>query len=361
MYVRGGTSRGLFFRAADLPPREQWERVFSDVMGSPDPNGRQLDGMGGGISSLSKVVVVEPSSDPDFDLAYTFAQVDVGSTFVDFSGNCGNLSSGVAPFALEAGILKVADGKHEFRLFNTNTGKTVLARVTVVDGRAAIDGDFALPGVAESTSPIELVYPSPAGSRTGALLPTGTAREVIDGIDVTLIDACLPMVLVRAADLGLSGTELPTDIDARTAVMARLETLRREGARRMGLCDDVAGAPSAGPKIGMVAAPADAPVLDGTTLAAGDTDLLVRVISMEQAHKAVPGTGAMCIAAAATLPDSLVTEVIGHTISGTPVRLGTPSGAVASAAVANGDELQECSLLRSARVLMRGQVACRVL
>ncbi|WP_347307226.1 PrpF domain-containing protein [Corynebacterium sp. SA-MJD20WY100] len=352
-FIRGGTSKGVFFTAADLPAnRAERDALFCAMMGSPDPNGRQLDGMGGGISSLSKVMIVETASDDEHDLAYTFAQVAVDSASVDYSANCGNLSSAIAPFALETGLLTLPDGEHAVRLLNTNTSKTVITRLTVVGGHAQIHGDFALPGVAGTGAPITLEYPDPAGSRTSGLLPTGNATDIVhdeDGdIEVSLVDACLPMVFVRASDINADPTQLSFD---GTEVMARLERIRAAGAKLMGM-----EPAQAAPKIAVVAPPTAAPLLDGTQLEAEGHDVLVRTLSMQKTHKAVPGTGAMCIAAAASIEGSIIAEAIGSSELRS-VRIGTPSGAVTAGARYDGNALAATQLVRSARILMRGEVA----
>ena len=353
-FIRGGTSKGLFFNAADLPADEAVrDAALCTFMGSPDPHGRQLNGMGGGISSLSKVMLVAASMREEFDLEYTFGQVEVAAAQIDYSGNCGNLSSGVVPFALEAGIVHAADGPQEFSLFNTNTGKTVKVNLEVVNGRAATVGDVELPGVAGTGSAITLSYPNPAGSRTAGLLPTGAPTTTFDddgrAITVSLVDSTLPVVIVRAHDVGLSGTELPADIDSNKPVMALLERLRQAGAQAMGFstCPEVV------PKIAVVAPPQNSTILDGSELAADSVDIMVRMISMGKAHLAVPGTGAMCLAAAAAVPGTVVSEITGER---TTVRLGTPSGAVIAAAHYEEKELTSTSLIRTARILMRGQV-----
>lgn len=353
-FIRGGTSKGLFFDAASLPT-DQAERdtALCVVMGSPDAHGRQLNGMGGGISSLSKVMLVSKSKRAGFDLDYTFGQVEVAKASVDYSGNCGNLSCGVVPFALAAGLLESRDSVQEFTLFNTNTSKTVKTTLTVKDGQAETHGDLVLPGVSGTGSPITLSYPNPAGSRTAGLLPSGNPTDTlsIDDQDytVSLVDATLPVVIVRASDLGLDGTESPADIDANLPVKDTLEKLRQAGALAMGFeqCPEVV------PKIAMIAAPTDSHTLDGSRLAAGDVDVMVRMISMSKAHLAVPGTGAMCLAAAAATEGTLVSAITGVTDK---VRLGTPSGAVVAAANNTDDGLESTSLIRTARILMRGQV-----
>ena len=340
-FIRGGTSKGLFFNAADLPADDaDRDAALCHVMGSPDPHGRQLNGMGGGISSLSKVMLVTASTREGFDVDYTFGQVEVGIDHIDYSGNCGNLSSGVIPFALEAGIISSPDGQQEFQLFNTNTSKTVTVTLEVVNGRAATwdagtSGAVELPGVAGTSSPIQLSYPSPAGSRTAGLLPTGSPTNVLDddgsAITVSLVDSTLPVVIVRATDVGLSGTELPGEIDANRPAMALLERLRQAGAAAMGFqtCPEVV------PKIAVIAPPQDSTTLDGADLAADSVDIMVRMISMGKAHLAVPGTGAMCLAAAAAVPGTFVSDSTGHhSTEQSTVRLGTPSGADKSRLIA---------------------------
>lgn len=344
-FVRGGTSKGLFFRDEALPAlgtdgdTSEWDAIFCSALGSPDAFGRQLDGMGGGISSLSKVMIVATSKRPGVDLDYTFGQVDVDEAAVDYSGNCGNLSSGVVPFALNVGLLAAADGWHVFRLFNTNTGQLVDVGLTVTDGQAAVEGDVELPGVSGTGAPIELIYPDPAGSRISDLLPTGVPWESIDVagrmFDVSMVDATLPIVIVPATAIGLNGDELPHVIDADRPASAILEELRRKAAVRMGLCAKPETAPMVVPKVAVVTSQKPTTLLDGTRLGAEDSDILVRMISMGQAHKAVPGTGAMCLAAAALIPGTIVNGIIRRSVTAT-------------------------SLLRTARVLMRGQVAVQV-
>ncbi|MGO1290759.1 MAG: PrpF domain-containing protein [Brevibacterium linens] len=369
-FVRGGTSKGLFFSESALPSLNAdrdtavWDRLFTSAMGSPDPFGRQLDGMGGGVSSLSKIVVVAASARDGVDLDYTFGQVSVTEATVDYSGNCGNLSSGVVPFALSAGLISAADGRHVFRLFNTNTQKLVDVGLGVVDGQADVTGDLVLPGVSGTGSPIELIYPDPAGSRTAGLLPTGKATESITAggamFEVSLVDATLPVVIVPGAAIGLKGTESPEEIDANVHAMGMIEQLRRNAAVRMGLCESPEEAPDVVPKVAVVTAPEPTRLLDGTTLAAEEADLPVRMISMGQTHKAVPGTGAMCLAAAAQIPDTIINRIIRRSRPGAvgpDVRLATPSGVVTAGAVFDADTVTATSLFRTARVLMRGQVA----
>jgi len=364
-FVRGGTSNGLFFDASALPDdKREWDVIFSAALGSPDPFGRQLDGMGGGISSLSKVMIVAPSDRADTDIDYTFGQVSVTDTVVDYSANCGNLTSGVVPFALLTGMISVPDGPQSFRLRNTNTGKLVVVNLTVEDGQAAVTGELVIPGVSGAGAPIELVMLDPGGSRTSGLLPTGqvTDKLDVDGqfFEVSLVDATVPLVIVSAHQIGLDGTETPDKLEANTKCMTLLDKLRRQGAVKMGLTDHPDSAPLAVPKIAVVATPAPSTLIDGTTVNGSDIDVLVRMISMERAHKAVPGTGAMCLAAAARIPETVVARILDRkpAVPGA-LKLGTPSGVVTASAVSrhNDVNLVQASLFRTARVMMRGQVA----
>lgn len=384
MFVRGGTSKGLLFEAAALPgglalpsdpeadPAALRERdgILCAALGSPDRFGRQLDGMGGGVSSLSKAMVVDRSERPGIDLDYTFAQVSVDAAVVDYAGNCGNLSSAVVPFALAAGLVARDDGPQRFALWNTNTGKRVDVRLVVRDGLAEVPGELTIPGVSGAGSPIELVYPDPGGSRTSGLRPTGRSAEEleVDGraVRVSLVDATNPLVLVAAADVGVTGAELPAELDANAAAMELLERLRRAGAVRMGMCDDPASAPLAVPKVVVIAPAAASRQLDGVELPASEVDVLARTLSMGRTHNAVPGTAAMCLAAAAEIVGSVVAEAAGSGRSGS-LRIGTPSGVVmAGAVVAHSRTADpaldvplavETSLARTARILMRGSVA----
>ncbi|WP_298591492.1 PrpF domain-containing protein [uncultured Kocuria sp.] len=366
-FMRGGTSKGVFFDERDLPAVGiERDTVFTSALGSPDPFGRQLDGMGGGISSLSKVVSVAASHRPDADVEYTFGQVAVGEAVVDYSGNCGNLSSAVVPFALLAGIHTVeADGPARVVLHNTNTDKLIAVQLCVTGGLAETDGDFVLPGVAGTGSPIELEYLHPGGAKTGAVLPTGHAvdRLDLDGreVEVSLVDVATPMVFVAAGDIGVTGRESPESLDADAGVMASLDRIRRAAAVAMGMCRAPEEAPLAVPKVAMVAAPATTTLLDGRQVAAEDCDVVVRVVSMESIHRAIPGTAALCTAAAANIAGTLVEHLSAG--AGHELRIATPSGVVVSSAAVRTHgalpEVVSASLFRTARPLMRGQVAVR--
>ena len=354
VYMRGGTSRCLVFHERDLPaPGPERDAILSAALGSPDPYGRQLDGLGGGISSLSKACIIGPSSHPDADVDYTFAQVDVKSPVVDYAGNCGNCSSAVGPFAIDERIVRAVEGETRVRIHNTNTKKIIVARVPVHDGEAAVAGDFELAGVSGRGARIALDFLEPGGAGTGRLLPTGRPRETIDGVEASLVDATNPFVWIRAADLGLRATETPQAIDADRALMDRLEAIRVEAARRMGIPGSAAI-----PKIGIVAPPTAFTALDGIAYAAGASDLLARVISMGNCHRAVPLTAAMCLAVAARIDGTVAAECVASH-SG-DVRIGHPSGALPVAASVVSRHGEPCAegvtVYRTARRLMEGFV-----
>ena len=263
-FMRGGTSKALVLHRADLPPDQaDWAPIFLAAMGSPDPNGRQLDGMGGGVSSLSKVCIVGPASRRDADIDYTFAQVSVGTAAVDYSANCGNMSSAMGPWALDEGLVPAPNGGEAVvRIHNTNTNKVIHARFPVEDGIAAVDGDLVLDGVAGSGAPIRLEFQDPGGARTGRLLPTGNAADMLDvpglgPVEVSMVDAANPCVFVAAAALGASGIELPDEVDREPSLLARLEAIRCAASVAMGLAPSLEAAASVlgAPKVAMVAAP----------------------------------------------------------------------------------------------------------
>lgn len=367
VFMRGGTSKGLFFAEHDLPaPGPERDALLLVALGSPDRFGRQLDGMGGGLSSLSKIVTVTAADRPDAALDYTFGQVAVDEPLVDYSANCGNLSSAVVPFALESGLLTLEDGHRTVRMRNTNTDALIEVGLEVRNGTALTAGGLALPGVSGTGAPIELRYLHPAGSRTGALLPSGSARTVLAWrgrtVEASLVDAALPMVFVRAADLGIEGTELPAQLDEDRELQALLEGLRCAGAAVMGLTDASGAAPLAAPKIALVAEPLTGRLIDGSAVGPEACDLTMRVISMGQTHRATPGTTALCTAAAAQIPGSLVRECVGAEADGSSLRISTPSGVVTAGAAVNAlpdgtTTVESASLYRTARALMRGQVA----
>jgi 2-methylaconitate cis-trans-isomerase PrpF len=367
VFMRGGTSRAVMFHQRDLPDRATWDPIFLAAMGSPDPNGRQLNGMGGGISSLSKVCVLAPSDRADADVDYTFAQIQIREAAVDYRGNCGNMSSAVGPFAVDEGLVRPNGNTAVVRIFNTNTGKIIRSTFSLFDGRAATDGDLAIPGVAGTGAPVRLDFLSPGGSVTGRLLPTGNVRDWLEvpgvgSVEVSLVDAAKPCVLVRARDIGLTGTELPESLDASTAVLARLETIRRAGAIAMGLAntEEEASQSRGMPAVGFIAPPMDAPTLSGETIPAQDVDLTARFISNGQPHRALPVTSSLCTAVAAAITGTLAHEAL-RAEPGGSVRIGMPSGILTVGADVTRDSAgawiaHSGAFYRTARRLFDGRI-----
>jgi 2-methylaconitate cis-trans-isomerase PrpF len=366
-FIRGGSSKGVFFSLEDLPPdRSFWDPLFLSVIGSPDPYGRQLNGMGGGVSSVSKVAVISPSDRNDADLDFTFGQVAVGNPLVDYSSNCGNLSSAVGPFALERGLIRLADGQRSVRVYNTNTDKILIAHFAVEDGLATETGAFAIPGVAGTGAPIRLEFLDPAGAGTGSLLPTGNLTDQIrtnDGriFDATLMDVGNPSVFIDAAAVGRTANETIAELESDQALMDLLDELRRKAAVMMGLAKDEASAPSAVPKIAIVGAPQAARDLAGNMIDPEMADLAVRMLSMENVHRVLPLTGAMCTGVACRLSGTVPAALT--KIPDGDVRLANPSGILpvgADVTANDGPTVRSVTVVRTARLLMNGEVAVPV-
>jgi 2-methylaconitate cis-trans-isomerase PrpF len=368
VFMRGGTSKAIMFHARDLPPdRAEWEAIFCAAMGSPDPNGRQLDGMGGGVSSLSKVCVLAPSARDDADVDYTFAQVMIRERRVDWKGNCGNMSSAVGPFAVDEGLVRPNGDTATVRIFNTNTRKIIRSTFGVEDGRARVAGDLAIPGVGGTGAPIRLDFLDPGGATTGRLLPSGRLRDVLEvpgfgSIEASLVDAANAAVFVRAADIGLTGRELPEEIEARPDILALLAAIREQASVRMGIATDIEAARriTTVPYIGFVSPLAAAPTLSGEALAAEDMDLAARIISNGQPHRALPLTVSLCTAVAARIEGSVVAEALRPDAGGGALRLGMPSGVLTVAAEvvrdAGGWTARSGGFYRTARRLFDGRV-----
>ena len=366
-FYRGGTSKGLFLHARDCPadPGAR-DAMLLSVLGSPDPYGRQLDGMGGGTSSLSKAAIIGPPSRPDADVDYTFAQVAVAQPVVDWGANCGNLASAVGPFAVDEGMIAVAGDSALVRIHQVNTGKIIHARFPLKDGRAQVAGDFAIDGVAGTGARIGLEFLSPAGTFTAGLLPSGRVLDVIADaqgpVAASLVDATNPVAFVSASDLGLQGTESPDVMEADPVLMARLDRLRRAAGVMMGMAPAPEAVGLANPKIAIVSAPAAFQALDGRTFGAETHDIAVRMVSMERAHRAVTLTGAMCLAAACRIEGSLPHQLCRAGAPGAAVRIAHASGFIETGAqVVNEGSWQvtATTVYRTARRLMQGAVAMR--
>jgi probable AcnD-accessory protein PrpF len=376
-YMRGGTSKGVFFRLADLPeaarvPGPARDALLLRVIGSPDPYGKHTDGMGGATSSTSKCVIIGPATQPGHDVDYLYGQVSIDSAFVDWSGNCGNLSSAVGPFAIANGLIPAdripRDGTCTVRIWQANIGKTILAHVPIADGAVQEDGDFELDGVAFPSAeiPLEFLDPVDEGAEGGAMFPTG---NVVDALDVpgvgtlqaTMITAGIPTVFVRAADIGLKGTELQPDINEDRARLAMFEAIRTAGALCMGLikAPEEAARRQHTPKVAFVAPPADYVASSGKPVRGADIDLLARALSMGKLHHAMMGTASVAIATAAAIPGTLVNEAAGGGARDA-VRFGHPSGTMRVGAAAEQVDgawvVRRALMSRSARVLMEGWV-----
>jgi probable AcnD-accessory protein PrpF len=378
-YMRGGTSKGVFFRLQDLPEAAQVPGAARDallmrVIGSPDPYAKHTDGMGGATSSTSKCVIISKASVPEHDVDYLYGQVSIDTAFVDWSGNCGNLSSAVGPFAIANGLIDPArvprDGICTVRIWQANIGKTIVAHVPVSNGEVQETGDFELDGVTFPAAEIVLEFIDPAdegeGDGGGAMFPTG---QLIDDLDVpgvgtlkaTMINAGIPTVFVNAADIGYTGSELQDAINGDAKALAMFEAIRAHGAVRMGLIKDVADAAKRQhtPKVAFVAPAADYAASSGKQVKAADIDLRVRALSMGKLHHAMMGTASVAIATAAAVPGTLVNAASGGGTRSV-VTFGHPSGTLrvgADVQQVNGQwTVTKAVMSRSARVLMEGQV-----
>ena len=388
-YMRGGTSKGVFFRIPDLPPAMQIPGAARDnfllrLIGSPDPYGKQTDGMGGATSSTSKTVLLSKSTRPGHDVDYLFGQVAIDKAFVDWGGNCGNLSAAVGPYAISNGLVDAGRVPHNgiatVRIWQSNIQKTIVSHVQITNGVVQETGDFELDGVTFPAAEVQLEFIDPAaeedsGDAGGALFPTG---NLIDDLDVpawanasgafkggklkaTMLTAGIPTIFVNAADIGFSGTELQDDINGNRAHLAMMEAIRTAGALRMGLIkkpEEIAKHQHV-PKVAWVAAPLSYKASSGKAIGTKDIDVLVRAMSMGKLHHAMMGTAAVAIAVGACVPGTLVNLAAGGGAK-SAVRFGHPSGTLrvgAEAVQENGDwSVKKAVMSRSARVLMEGYV-----
>ncbi len=424
-YYRGGTSRAIIFSAEDLPPptapsisHPLWASIFRSCLGSPDPNGRQLDGLGGGISSLSKVCVIGPAKGTNkrrADVEYTFAAVGVKDDEVDYSSNCGNMTAAVGPWAWDHGLIverqeevggrrnsgedgteavrnlnrimnnffntNIAentflqrhskaweghlgrDGMKVVRILNTNTGKIIRSTFEVRDGEAMVDGDVEIAGVHGTCAPIQLDFLDPAGSKTGKLIPTGNVVDTIDGVTASCVDVGNPCVFVRAADVDADGFILPEEFDRNANLQERLDKIRRLAGVKMGLARTTAEVPGSIPKICMVSKPETHRLLSGLDqLERNEFDLMARAVSVGQPHRAVPITVALCLAVAAKTRGTVVEGCLSNTTADERgITIGHPSGKIVVGAKFNEQgEVQHATLLRTARRLFEGTIFWKV-
>jgi len=378
-YMRGGTSKGVFFQLQDLPepcqvPGAARDALLLRVIGSPDPYGKQIDGLGGATSSTSKTVILSKSTRPDHDVDYLFGQVSIDTPFVDWSGNCGNLSAAVGPFAISHGLVESEripeNGLCTVRIWQANIGKTIIAHVPITNGEVRETGDFELDGVTFPSAEIQLEFLDPAdegeGEGGGSMFPTG---NLVDDLDVpgvgtlkaTLINAGIPTIFVEAKAIGYTGTELQDAINGDPRALARFETIRAHGALRLGLIRDIGEASTRQhtPKVAFVAPPTDYVASSGKPVAASEIDLCVRALSMGKLHHAMMGTAAVAIGTAAAIPGTLVNLAAGGG-ERTAVRFGHPSGTLRVGAearlIAGNWTVTKAIMSRSARVIMEGWV-----
>ena len=374
-YIRGGTSKGVFFSLADLPAPAQQPGASRDalllrVIGSPDPYGKHTDGMGGATSSTSKTVIVSRSQQPGHDVDYLFGQVSIDQPFVDWSGNCGNLSAAVGPFAISQGMLPPEripeNGFVDVKIWQANIGKTIINRVPITRGQVQETGDFELDGVTFPAAEIAVDFMDPADDEGSAMFPTGNLADSLDvpgegSLNATLINAGIPTIFLNAAELGYTGCELQDDINGSNETLARFETIRAHGAIKMGLISELAEAEGRQhtPKVAFVAPAASYTASSGKAVERQNIDLVVRALSMGKLHHAMMGTAAVAIGTAAAIPGTLVNTAAGGG-ERDQVVFGHPSGTLkvgAEGALVDGEwQVRKASMSRSARVLMEGWV-----
>lgn len=371
--IRGGTSKGVYILESDLPKdKSEWDNILLRLMGSPDK--KQIDGLGGSQSVTSKVAIIKKSDRPDADVDYTFAQVSVDKPIVSYKGNCGNISSGVGPFAIEKGLVEVKDGMTSVRVFNTNTDKIIEEEVKTEDGEVVYDGDFAIAGVPGTASPIKLKFIDPAGTLGKGLLPTGNAVDVLDvpdfgKVEVSIVDAANPLVFVKAQSLGLNGGETPDDINGDAEKLDLLEKVRGLAAVKLGLIDDYtksAWETPGIPKMTFVSEAADYTTMDGKEIKKENIDLLSRMMSMQKAHPSYAMTGAMCTAAAAVVKGSVVNKVLSADTDTQFIRIGHASGILecgvdyaADAEKPGVPKIDDTFGFRTANLIMEGNAVIR--
>lgn len=366
--MRAGTSKGIFLRDVDLPKdKEERDKVILRIFGSPDI--RQIDGLGGADPLSSKVAIIGPPSRPDADIDYTFGQVSYVAPTIDYSGNCGNISSGVAPFAIDEGLVKVEEPYTTVRVHNTNTNSILIERVQVVNGKAKVLGDYKIDGVPGTGAEISIDFSQTAGAKTGKLLPTGNVKDKVQvtGVGelvVSIVDAANPMVFVKAKDLGLSGIETPEEIDNNQEMLRILEEIRAKAAEKIGMVDDWTKAIEKSPAFPMIAfvSPAAAykDFTTGKEIKESDVDFVSRLMFMQIMHKTYAGTGTICTGAAARIKGTVVNEVMLEKDRGknSVLRIGHPAGIITIDVEADNEggswQLKKAAISRTARRIMDG-------
>lgn len=365
VYMRGGTSKAVFFHEKDLPEDKRLrDDIFLKVMGTPDV--KQIDGMGGTVSSTSKIAIIAPSNKPGVDVEYTFRQVDIVIPRVDGSANCGNISSAVGPFAIDEGLVPAVEPITVVRVLNTNTNKIIEEHVRVEDGHAMVHGDEVIQGVPGTGSRIDMYFEDPAGSKTGKLFPTGQKKEVFDvpgygPAEVTVLDCSNPMVFIKASDLGIKGSEL-TELNQNKDVMEHIERIRGMAAVKCGFVEnweDARTKSTSAPKVSIVSAPQDYINMDGNEVKADTMDLCCRAISVGALHKAYPMTVAVGTGAAARIPGTIVNEIVKPAPDQDIIRLGHASGVTEVDVKMDGEKVIKGGVTRTARRIMDGWVYVR--
>ncbi len=365
---RGGTSKGVFFIEDSIPPKgEERDDFLLQVMGSPDI--RQIDGLGGATSTTSKVAIISKSERQDADINYTFAQVSIDKPVVDYKGNCGNISSAVGPYAIEMGLVESDDPETVVRIYNTNTSKVIYSYIQTPKKQVTYDGDFSIAGVPGGSAPIKLSFKNPGGAVTGKTLPTGNSSDILDipqfgKIEVSIIDVSNPLVFVRAEDVGLKGTELPEELDSSTKSLSLLETIRGVAAEKLSFVEnwkDAAVTSPAVPKMTIVSKPKEYCTVNGERINKQDIELIGRMMSMQKTHKTYALTGALCTAAAAVIPETVVNNLMPDTFNYNNLRIGHPGGLIKGGVKIQKNAQGSTDILwvwgyRTARLIMKGTV-----
>jgi 2-methylaconitate cis-trans-isomerase PrpF len=364
VFMRGGTSKAVFFQEKNLPAdKNEWPEIFMKVMGTPDI--KQIDGMGGGVSSTSKIAVISSSTQHGADVDYHFFQVDIVIPNVDNSANCGNISSAVGPYVVDEGLVAVTEPETVVNIHNVNTGKIIEEHVPVKDGHAQVDGNTTIDGVPGSGAPIQVLFIDPGGSKTGKLFPTGKKREILEisgnTMRATIIDCSNPVLIITARDLGISGAEL-TELNDNKAVMARIEAARGLAAEKLGFVSDRRDAATQStsiPKVCIISPPQDYMNMGGELVSASTMDFCARAISVGCLHKAIPLTVAIAAGSASRIPGTLIHDMIQPKPDSDIVRIGHSSGVIQIRAVVEGDRVIKAGAVRTARRIMDGFVYIR--